>query len=220
MKLCVVFDLDETLIHFIDERNKHVWENTSEKNKNAMDYVEEEDGVFIFRPFIKEMFSYFLKNRTTISVGIWTYADATYAAKVREVISKRCNLPEDFFLFTYSFDDISGPYPKDIRYVFRHFPECNKSNTFLVDNLASNVMHKINKKNGILIPSFAPYGHNPNWNPALEEIRNPATSVEHTKARKDDCLRDIVKICQKALKRNQHQTKNTKRGTRRKTRKS
>ena len=144
-----------------------------------------------------------MKNRSTISVGIWTYADAKYAEETREHITKQCNLPKDFFLFTYSFDDISGPYSKDIRHVYRHFPEFNKSNTFLVDNLASNVMHHINKNNGIVIPSFAPYGFNSYLDPSLngkDEIRNMASFLDHTKARHDRSLRDIIQICKKVVK--------------------
>ena len=197
MKLCVIFDIDETLIHFIDEINYHVWENTSAKDKKRLTYKEENRQVYIFRPFLREMFSFFMKNRSTISVGLWTFADAKYAAKVGEEIVKFCNLPKDFFLFIYSIDDISGPYPKDLRHVYSNFPECNKSNTLLVDNLASNINHKINKNNGIVIPAFAPYGFNPTPDPSLngaDEIRNTATSLEHKKAQRDVCLRDIIQI--------------------------
>jgi hypothetical protein len=101
-------------------------------------------------------------------------------------------------LFIYSIDDISGPYPKDLRHVYGNFPEFNKSNTLLVDNLASNIMHEINKNNGIIIPAFAPYGFNPTPDPSLngeDEIRNLATSLDHKKAQRDVCLRDIIHIC-------------------------
>ena len=203
-KLCVIFDIDETLIHFIDERNYHVWENTSTKDKKRLEYVEDKKNkkVYILRPFLKEVFSFFMKNHSTISVGLWTYADAEYAEEIRKIIINYCKLPSDFFLFVYSIDEISGPYPKDLRLVYGNFPEFNKSNTFLVDNLASNIMHKQNKKNGIVIPSFAPYGFNSDPDPSLngnDEIRNMANSTDHMKARKDECLRDIIKFCQKKL---------------------
>jgi hypothetical protein len=202
MKLCVIFDIDETLIHFIDERNYHVWENTSEKHKKMLDYEEDKINrkVCIFRPLIQEMFSFFMKNQSMISVGLWTYADAKYASEIREIIIKLCNLPKDFFLFTYSVDDISGHYPKDLRHVYSNFPEFNKSNTFLVDNLASNVMHDINKQNGIVVPSFAPYGFNTNPDPTKngeDEFRLHATALDHAKARRDHSLRDVVFICKK-----------------------
>ena len=203
MKRCVIFDIDETLIHFIDERNYHVWENTSKKDKNRLKYKEENRQVYIFRPFLREMFSFFMKNRSTISVGLWTFADAKYAAKVGEEITKFCNLPKDFFLFIYSIEDMSGPYPKDLRKVYSNFPEFNKSNTLLVDNLASNIMHEINQNNGFVIPAFAPYGFNPTPDPSLngaDEIRNPATSSDIIKAQRDDCLRDIIQLCKRTRK--------------------
>lgn len=32
-KICVIFDLDETLIHFVDEINYLLWKNTSRKKQ-------------------------------------------------------------------------------------------------------------------------------------------------------------------------------------------
>jgi hypothetical protein len=191
MKLCVVFDIDETLIHFISPRNYEVWEKTTESNKRALDYKEKETDreVIIFRPFIKDLFTFFMQFRDQISVGIWTYAGPEYAAEIGDTIKKLCGLPDDFFLFIYSVDEIEDhSIAKDLRLIYKNFPEVsNESNTFLIDDLHTNVMHRINKQNSILIEPFAPYGR--------PEIRRPATQRDHNRSRKDVCFKDLIKIC-------------------------
>lgn len=196
MKLCVVFDIDETLIHFISPRNYEVWEKTSENNKQALHYIEKENEreVIIFRPFIKDLFTFFMQFRDKISVGIWTYAGPEYAAEIGDAIKKLCGLPDDFFLFIYSVDEIDDhSIAKDLRVIYKNFPEVsNESNTFLVDDLHTNVMHRINKQNSILIAPFAPYGR--------PEIRRPATQTDHNRSRNDVCFKDLIKICGRLLK--------------------
>jgi hypothetical protein len=62
-------------------------------------------------------------------------------------------------------------YPKDLRIVYRNFPSLNISNTILIDNLYTNVIHFVNQKNSVLINTFDTLDY------------------------KDVCLRDVRKIC-------------------------
>ena len=144
-KLCVVFDIDETLIHFISPPNIEVWDQTSEAHKKNMNYVSDSrDGkrkIIIFRPCIKDIFKYFMENRDTISVGLWTYSERDYAHDIGEAIREFCGLPEDFFLFRYGVEDMGDEsYPKDLRTIYSNFPEFNVFNTFLVDDAYKNLI--------------------------------------------------------------------------------
>jgi hypothetical protein len=133
-----------------------------------------------------------MQNRDKISVGLWTYSGPEYAAEIGDAIKKMCGLPDDFFLFIYSVDDIEDhSIAKDLRVIYKNFPEeSNAGNTFLVDDLHTNVMHRINKQNSILIAPFAPYGL----------TRRLATNTDHIRSRKDVCFKDLVKICGKLLR--------------------
>lgn len=191
-KLCVIFDIDETLIHFISPPNIDVWNRTSDAHKKNMSYVEDTKNdrlkIIIFRPFIKEIFKYFMENRDSISVGLWTYSEREYAHDIGEAISKLCELPTDFFLFKYGVEDMGDEsYPKDLRTVYSKFPDFNVFNTFLVDDAYKNLIHDVNKQNCILIAPYAPYSH--------EKKREYATSADHKKSKKDNVLKDVVKIC-------------------------
>jgi hypothetical protein len=191
-KLCVVFDIDETLIQFINPANIAVWEKTTVANKKKMNFVEsnknDKQKIIIFRPFIRELFAYFMKNRDTISVGLWTYSERDYAEDIGAAICKFCDLPKDFFEFRYGSEDMDDDEnPKDLRTVYRNFPRFNVFNTFLVDDLYSNVTHDVNKENAILIAPYGPYSH--------EKTRHFATTAELTKSNKDDVLHEIIKVC-------------------------
>ena len=192
-KLCVVFDIDETLIHFISPANIDVWNQTTEANKKGLNYVEKSNKVIIFRPNIREMFSYFYQNQDTISVGLWTYSEREYAVSIGDAITEFCELPKDFFLFRYGVEDMGDEsFPKDLRTVYKKFPAFNVFNTFLVDDAYKNLIHEINQKNCILIAPYGPYSH--------EKKREIATSADHKKSRKDNVLKDIVKVCKLVAK--------------------
>ena len=192
-KLCVVFDIDETLIQFISPANIGVWNETTVANKKKMKYVESgTNKVIIFRPFIQELFDYFMKNRHTISVGLWTYSERDYAEDVGAAICKFCDLPKDFFTFRYGVEDMDEDAdPKDLHTVYRNFPRFNVFNTFLVDDLYTNVTHDSNRENAILIAPYGPYSH--------EKKRQFATTAQLTKSNKDDVLNDVIKVCKAVL---------------------
>ena len=58
-------------------------------------------------------------------------------------------------------------YAKVLDIVYHEFPNFNKFNTFLVDDLISNTNHETNKQNSIFIQPFAPF--------SVEKVRQPAT---------------------------------------------
>ena len=191
-KLCVVFDIDETLIHFISPSNIDVWDKTTEANKKGLDYVVYSNEVIIFRPHIKEMFSYLYQNQDTISVGLWTYSERDYAVSIGNAIIDYCELPKDFFMFRYGVEDMGDEsFPKDLRTVYKKFPKFNVFNTFLVDDAYKNLIHEINQKNCILIAPYSPYSH--------EKKRTIASSADHKKSRKDKVLIEVIKVCKSVV---------------------
>lgn len=196
-KLCVIFDIDETLIHFISPAYMDLWDRTSDAHKKKLSYAEDNKKgrlkIIIFRPLIKELFKFFMENRDTISVGLWTYSEREYAQDIAEAISKLCGLPADFFLFKYGVEDMGDEvYPKDLRTVYANFPDYNVFNTFLVDDLYTNIIHDINKRNCILIAPYAPYSH--------EKKREFATSADHLRSSKDRVLEDVIAISKAVVK--------------------
>ena len=82
-KMCVVFDIDETLIQFIHSKHRaRVWDILSDEEKSMFKYVEKGGHIIIFRPKLKELFTYFKKNHSRIKVGLWTYSDADYCKDI------------------------------------------------------------------------------------------------------------------------------------------
>ena len=191
-KLLVIFDIDETLIHFVNKRDYKVWAEASPKKQKQLDYVEKNNQVLIFRPYLRELFEYFVKNKDKINVGLWTYSEREYAEDIGGGIIKHFGLPKNMFLFRYGYEDMEDEtYPKDLRYVYRNFPEHNTFNTILVDDAFSNISHAINSKNSILIAPFAPFG----W----EKKRVPTTSPMIKEAVNDKCFQLLEGICKKVV---------------------
>lgn len=192
-KLCVIFDIDETLIHFIQRTYKDIWDKELKSKAVQYDYVNDKDHIIIFRPYLKELFTYFNNHRDSISVALWTYSERDYAEDVGNQIIKFCGLPKDFFLFRYGSEDMDGlEKPKELTHVYKKFPKFNVFNTMLVDDLFNNIQHTCNKQNSVLIAPFAPFG--------LDKKRVKPKKGDHAHAMKDDCLQSVMSICQALVK--------------------
>jgi hypothetical protein len=176
--LLVVFDIDETLIHFINKRDViDVWDTLDEKAKLYFDYIEDAGHVIIFRPKLQILFNYLIENN--ISIGLWTYSDIEYAVAIKSLLIEHFKLNKNVFKFVYSVEEIETAFEmslnsefndidkknesvtdveKDLRYIWFNFPKkFNKFNTILVDDRDANLLHKINNKNCIYIQPFAPF---------------------------------------------------------------
>ena len=57
-KMCVVFDIDETLIQFINSKHRaRVWDILSDAEKEKFSYVDKSGHIIIFRPGLRELFT-------------------------------------------------------------------------------------------------------------------------------------------------------------------
>jgi len=197
-KLCVVFDIDETLIHFVSKTYKSLWEGLDPQIKNNLRAVEYNNNIIILRPHIQELFNFF-KQTPNIRVGLWTYSEREYSEDIANVLKKELQLPDDFFLFTWGAEDMDVSedseeieLPKDLRKVYRTFTNFNKFNTFLVDDLYGNLKHEVNVQNCILIQPFAPFG--------TSKVRVNIGPEELLMSVNNEEFIGLIDICKKVLK--------------------
>lgn len=176
-KLCLVMDIDETMVHYAEEYT--LVPRTFEYDTGVIS----NDDILIYRPKLEEFFNYVQKyspdnvfhsvssqsqspvqssvpvqSNKSIVIGIWTYGTRKYADKVVELLKARYNVN---FEFVYSRENMQrGMEDKELEFVLeRHGQELQigKENIYLVDNCPSNIYHSKNIKNGILVTSFV--GH-------------------------------------------------------------
>ena len=186
-KLCLVFDLDETILHYVDtltntnesseelinEDESEERENEPEERENELNNIIQPGDKLLFRPGFLKFIEYVKSKEGQIVMGIWTFGNKTYANAVRPLLDKN----GDLFQFMYTVEDMKkGMFDKQLNYVvnkfdtrmrrklgIRHHTQSKKpvtlpKNIFLIDNLHTNINHEINRKNGILVESFT--GHN------------------------------------------------------------
>ncbi len=166
IQLLVVFDIDETLIQFISKSNMKVFNDAKDElDENHVDYIIDNKQAVLFRPYLKEAFD-LIKTDNFFVPAIWTYSDQEYADNIARILTNKYDLPENFFQFVWSSDQISqDDYAKNLERVWEKFPKFNKFNTILVDDRYANMAHKANKDNGVFIQAFAPFG--------TEKVRDP-----------------------------------------------
>ena len=161
-ELLVVFDIDETLIHFVSHRYTDLYFNLPVEEQAKFDIVRDGENIIILRPYLQELFDFYKKN-PNIKVALWTYSEQEYAYNIRDILSETLGLGEDFFLFAYGAEDMinedgdEDDYPKNLEKVYRDFPSFNVFNTFIVDDAPGNIKHEINRENCLLIQPFAPF---------------------------------------------------------------
>ena len=148
-KICLVFDIDETLLQYgpdhFSPQNFEYEENLIGKDR------------MVIRPGLKKFIEFVKSNGEKIILGIWTYGTKEYAEKVVERIEQKYNNSEPLFQFVYSRENMSpGMLDKELDFIVDKHPELGitKANTFLVDNRPANVIHKKNRNNGIIVESF------------------------------------------------------------------
>lgn len=199
--ILIVFDIDETLIQFINTGPYRFWNELSPEDKRVIDnnikYTELPSGnqVILFRPGL-EQFLRMAKASGRIKVAIWTYSDRPYANDIAKEICKKFKLPEDTFIFAYGDKDIlDDDFPKSLEQIWsddEFGSKFNKFNTFLVDDRFGNVCHEINNRNSILIQAFAPFGE--------KKERETMTPALLDKAVNDHMFSDLTEISNKILK--------------------
>ena len=148
-KICIVFDLDETLIHYFPENVQTQFDFES--------HILEKDDIVVFRPGLKEFIDYVKSKNGKIILGIWTYGTEGYANKIVEKIEKKYNNGQKLFEFIYSREDMKpGMLDKELDFIIENNSHLNlnKTNTYLVDNRPDNIYHDKNIKNGKMVESF------------------------------------------------------------------
>ena len=191
--MCVVFDIDETLIQFINSQYRaRVWDILPDAEKAQFSYVEKGGHIIIFRPGLRELFAYFSGNRPLIQVGLWTYSEDYYCRDIANEIIKYAGLPPDFFLFLLSGKDIlDDDDPKNLNIIYEKFPYLSSFNTFIVDDLYTNITHKVNKENCIIVQPFAPF--------TTTKKREPLTEMALRRSVDDDVFKLLQEICMKVF---------------------
>lgn len=198
--ILVVFDIDETLLQYINKGAYHYWEETTPEQKriikdnlDIIDMPSKKKVVFL-RPGLKE-FLEMARNSGRIKVAIWTYSERDYAEDIATLICDKFDLPSDTFIFKYGAEDIDDDdIPKSLKQVWdnpKFGKNFNKFNTFLVDDRYGNLCHKINVSNGILVQAYAPFGET--------KPREPMTAELLQKAVDDNIFSELTNISKKLL---------------------
>jgi len=192
-QLCVVFDIDETLIQFINKNQltNIKWKTMNEEYKSGFTFVEKSNGHIIFiRPFLKELFRWF-KTRN-IKIGLWTYSEQEYAEDIANILKRECDVDDDLFLFKWGVEQIvDEDYPKNLSVVWDTYPDLSTFNTFIVDDLSGNINHEHNAQNCILIQPYAPFGRN--------KVRRPMDNELRARALEDNALDQLKTVCEKVI---------------------
>lgn len=191
-QLCVVFDIDETLIQFIPKKYVSLWDGLSEEMKSKFRKIDSNGSIILLRPNIAELFDYYKNNN--IRVALWTYSEREYSEGISKILIRELSLPEDFFLFTWGSEDIDASesgMAKDLTDVYRAFPNFNTFNTFLVDDAYRNLYHTSNQHNCILIQPFAPFG--------VDKVRVDIGEEAQSRMSQDTIFTDLMEISKKVL---------------------
>jgi hypothetical protein len=176
-KLCLVFDLDETVLHYVDRATEEfINEDMSEEpndnqNENEVKNLIRPGDKVLFRPGFWKFIEYVKSKQGQIVLGIWTFGNRDYADKLKPLLERS----GDLYRFVYTRDDMKkGMLDKQLTYVVNKFDKNMRKhlgiqgrrtrskrsttelpkNIFLIDNLYTNIDHNINRKNGILVESF------------------------------------------------------------------
>ncbi len=177
--LCLVLDIDKTILHYTMTPDAGINYDNSMKEGEDEDDEEEENhdtltGIFrpndklYFRPGFWDFIEYVKSKEGKIVLGIWTFGNRVYADGLKPYLG-------DSFEFFYTAEDMKpGMLDKQLNYVVDRFdsrkrkilrlPRTKKrgvsskqqlpKNIFLVDNRPQNINHDINRKNGIMVESF------------------------------------------------------------------
>lgn len=158
MAVLCVFDIDDTLLRIVETYQKHWFEmgwvprsvvptGADIETQNTVMHVELQAG-------IDDLFAY-LKASTFYRTALWTLGSSPYAHYVAAFLTRRYTLPSDFFLFTWSADEVVDvAMSKDLRQVYAAFPAYGQHNTVLIDDNPDNIYHAANEHNGICMPPF------------------------------------------------------------------
>lgn len=191
LPILVVFDIDETLLQFINKTPYHFWEDVPAERKAAFT-VDDKPGkrqCIIFRPHLKEFFE-FVKKNPYVHVALWTYSEQEYAEDIARSMIRTFGLDKDPFVFKYGTEQIEdNSIPKNLNDIWddpQFEGKYTKFNTFLVDDRVGNLIHHKNKFNSVLVKGFEPLG--------ASKARGEMTDTLFEHAVEDDVLVHLMKV--------------------------
>ena len=195
LPILIVFDIDETLIQFMNTSAYHFWEDADPVLKRSLkEHCEFEDlpddrQCIIFRTGLRKFLEE-VKRNERLKIAIWTYSERKYAIRIANAITDFFGFDENPFLFAYGAEDIEDhDTPKSLQQIWdnpKFGKTFNKFNSFLVDDRQGNICHEINMHNGIIIQAFAPFGET--------KSREPLTQPNLSKSINDDVFDHLFKI--------------------------
>ena len=199
-KILVVFDIDETLLQFLNKNAySKYWDTTFDcakseilKNFTTLDN-EERQQLIIFRPGLKDFLNFVKQKAGQIEIALWTYSEREYAENIGNAITETFNLEHNPFIFQYGAEDIEDDdIPKSLQQIWNNYEEYDKFNTFIVDDRLGNISHEVNKENSILVEGFAPFGETKPREPLTQKLLNRAIN--------DKMFIELQEIINKLLK--------------------
>ena len=77
--ILVIFDIDETILQFINKKAYHFWQETTDEQKKMiadLEYIDnpKKEQIIFFRPKIKD-FLKLVKSNSRIKIALWTYSE-------------------------------------------------------------------------------------------------------------------------------------------------
>ena len=210
--LCLVFDMDEAILHYAeksddndddDDDDENILNNEDTENEFA-DVIKPGDKLF-FRPGFWDFLEYVREQEGRIVIGMWTFGNKPYATAIRPYFDK-----DGMFEFLYTVED-QGPKMKnkELTHVVDNFDDDMRErlgirrntrlpkNIFLVDNRPENIYHEVNRKNGIMVESFEGNRRFPS-DPSLKKVWDHKGT---TSSLKDTMFENLKKICNSLLSR-------------------
>ena len=96
--ILLIFDIDETLLQFINKKSYHFWEETSDEEKqiitDGLEYIDipKKKQIIFFRPKLRE-FLKLVQSNPRIKIALWTYSEREYAEDIANNISQYFHFP-------------------------------------------------------------------------------------------------------------------------------
>jgi len=207
MPILVVFDIDETLLQFMNGSAHHFLDEISAADRKTIkesniEFIESKsqnpktkkiiNECILFRPHLRDFFE-MVKANPRINIALWTYSERSYAKTIAAMITNHFGFERNPFVFMYGAEDVDDDtYPKSLTQIWRDFPMYNKFNTILVDDRLANISHEYNILNSIVCQGFAPFSE--------YKTRLPLTPKSLHASITDTMFLELMKIIKNSFK--------------------
>ena len=222
--LLVVFDIDETLIQFLNKNAYKYFENMDVTLKrdlyNTIRYrdIPENKQCIFFRPGLDKFFEYVQKHSKYIKIALWTYSENEYAKNMKAALVEEFGLSEDMFLFRWGVEDMYEDdhrieYPKDLELIWNDEKRHNLQEDYdeSGENDGETFGETYNKFNTIFLDDrYGNIEHEKNRKNSIlvqgfepfghTKTREPMTSELLRVAKKDDMLIKLIGILENLKK--------------------